>query len=173
MRRFLVYAAGLLVLFVVQCSAFRIFLPLTDITPNLLLLFVISFGLMRGEKTGLFLGFFAGILIDIIYADQLGFYALLFMFLGYLLGLFHQTLTPGSFLPAVALIGAGDLCYGLAVYVFQFLLRSRFHFRFYLLHVILPEAVLTLLIALILYPLLFLLNDSMEAAEQRRARKFV
>ncbi|MCR5674404.1 MAG: rod shape-determining protein MreD [Lachnospiraceae bacterium] len=173
MRRFVVYAVSLFVLFLAQTTSFRVFLPLTDIRPNLLLVFAASFALMRGEQTGILLGFFSGLFIDIVFGDHLGFYAAFFMFLCFIVGEFRRILTPDRFVPAFCLITGADLLYGMMNYVFQFLLRSRFHFRFYLAHVILPEAALTLMAALLLYPLFFMIDEGLEAGERKKAKKFV
>ena len=54
-----------------------------------------------------------------------------------------------------------------------FLMRGRFQISYYLVHIILPEAVYTILVTLILYPLILWLNKRMEASEKRSERKFV
>lgn len=48
-----------------------------------------------------------------------------------------------------------------------FLLRSRLDIGYYFIHVILPEAVYTIVIAFAVYPLLLLLHKKLEAAERR------
>ena len=40
-------------------------LSFANIAPNLLIIVVASFGLMRGKKEGMYIGFFSGLLIDI------------------------------------------------------------------------------------------------------------
>ena len=46
-----------------------------SITPNLLLILCVSMGLMRGRKSGLWTGFFSGLLVDLFYGSVFGFYA--------------------------------------------------------------------------------------------------
>ena len=48
-----------------------------------------------------------------------------------------------------------------------FLLRGRLELGYYFLHVILPEAVYTIVIAFAVYPLLLLIHKRLEAAEKR------
>lgn len=73
----------------------------------------------------------------------------------------------------MALILVSDLVYGLAYYVILFLMRKRFHFTYYFVHVILPEMVYTIFITLLLYPISLWINKKLEDMERRSARKFV
>ena len=63
--------------------------------------------------------------------------------------------------------------FGFVEYVLLFLLRTRFHLRFYLMHVIVPEAIYTLFIAVFLYPFYLFLDELLQTDESRRAKKFV
>ncbi len=51
--------------------------------------------------------------------------------------------------------------------------RGQFHFGYYLLHVIIPELVYTVLIMIVLYPVLLKINQKLEAVEKRSGIKFV
>lgn len=53
--------------FILQCSVFNS-LALGGIIPNLMIILTSSFGFMRGEKEGLLIGFFSGLLCDIFLA---------------------------------------------------------------------------------------------------------
>ncbi len=59
--------------FLLQTTLFRS-LAFAGIVPNLLIVLTSAFGFMRGEKEGLLIGFFSGILCDIFFADILGFF---------------------------------------------------------------------------------------------------
>ena len=74
-------------------------------------------------------------------------------------------------LPLLAVFGT-DVAMGIVQYGVFFLLRGRFNFFYYLIHIILPEAVFTLIALFVLYPLLLLLNRRLEEAEEKEARKF-
>lgn len=83
MKRGIITAFLILLCFLLQCTVFR-FLAFGGIVPNLMIVLTASFGFMRGEKTGLLIGFFCGILVDIFFASVIGFYALLYMYIGYM-----------------------------------------------------------------------------------------
>ena len=67
MKRFIITAALILICFLLQCTVFHA-LAFGQIVPNLLIVLTASFGFMRGEKTGLLIGFFCGLLVDIFLA---------------------------------------------------------------------------------------------------------
>ena len=81
MRR--VITVGLLIIacFLLQSSVFTQ-LDLGGITPNLLIVLTASFGFMRGEKEGMFIGFICGLLMDIFFAEYMGLYSLVYLNIG-------------------------------------------------------------------------------------------
>ena len=72
MKQRLVMALVIIVSFILQCTVFRS-LALASISPNLLLILTTSMGFMRGEREGLVIGFFCGLLLDIFFGSLLGF----------------------------------------------------------------------------------------------------
>lgn len=164
MLRKITVAAFILICFILQCSVFGS-LAFAGIVPNLLIVLTSSFGFMRGEKEGLVIGFFCGLLNDIFFGGFLGFYALLMMYIGYLNGKFSKIFYPEDIKLPLVLIVISDLSYGIICYVLTFMLRSRFHFSYYFIHIILPEALYTILITLLLYPLILKVNERLERRE--------
>ncbi len=162
MKRGIITALMIFICFLLQCTVFRA-LAFGGIVPNLL----------RGEKTGLLIGFFCGLLVDIFFASVIGFYALLYMYIGYMNGKFAQIFYPQDIKLPVALILCSDFLYGIGCYVILFLLRARFEFTYYLLHIILPEIVYTIAVTLLLYPLILWINTGLERSELRSGKKFV
>ncbi len=172
MLRKLIVALFIIICFVLQCSVFDS-LSFAGIIPNLMIILTSSFGFMRGEKEGLVIGFFSGLLNDIFFGSFLGFYALLLMYIGYINGKFSRIFYPEDIKLPLALIVISDLSYGIICYVLTFMLRSRFQFTYYFMHIILPEALYTIVVTLILYPVILRVNERLETREKRRAQKFV
>ena len=162
----------IIVCFVLQCSVFDS-LSFAGIIPNLMIILTASFGFMRGEKEGLIIGFFCGLLSDVFFGSFLGFYALILMYIGYLNGKFSRIFYPEDIKLPMALIVVSDLSYGIVCYVLMFLLRGRFHFWYYFTRVILSEALYTIVVTLFLYPVILKVNEKLEAIERRSAQKFV
>ena len=164
MLRKISVAILIIICFLLQGTVFR-HLAFGGIVPNLLIVLTASFGFMRGENEGLLIGFFAGLLCDIFYGDILGFYALIMMFVGFLNGKFNRIFYPEDIKLPLALIIVSDISYSMMCYVLLFLLQGKFHFWFYFSNVIIPEAVYTILVACVLYPLILKINEKLEYFE--------
>lgn len=171
LRKFVV-ALFVLVSFILQCSVFS-HIAFAGIIPNMMIVLTASFGFMRGEKEGLIIGFFCGLLNDIFFGSFLGFYALVLMYTGYLNGKFSRIFYPEDIKLPLALIVTSDLSYGTICYILLFMLRGKFQFSYYFSHVILPEVLYTILVTLFLYPLILKVNGKLEARERRRAQRYV
>lgn len=171
MLRKLILFVIISICFVLQTTLFEA-LSLADISPNLLIIIVSSFGFMRGKKEGMYVGFVCGLLMDIFFGFYLGVYALLYMNIGYLNGLFQKRFYPDDLKLPLGLIAASDLAANLFIYFFMFLMRGRFEFGYYFRSIIIPELVYTMVITIFLYFVLLKVNQKLEAYEKRRAIKF-
>ena len=164
MLRKVCVAILIIVCFLLQSTVFRSF-AFAGIVPNLLIILTASFGFMRGENEGLWIGFFSGLLCDIFFGDVLGFYALIMMYIGFLNGKFNRIFYPEDIKLPLGLIIISDISYSMTCYVLLFLLQGKFNFPFYFTNVILPEAVYTIIVTCILYPIILFINDRLEAYE--------
>ncbi len=172
MKRKIVTFAIILVCFLFECTVFQ-GLALGGVTPNLLIVVTSSFGFMRGKKEGMLVGFVSGLLVDIMFSDLIGFYTLIYMVLGYVNGFFRKIFYDDDIKLPLILIAASDFIYGNIVCVFMFIMRSKFHYFYYLKSVIIPELIYTILVTIILYQTILLINKKLEAEEKRSASKFV
>lgn len=171
-KRIAVTAVILIVCYLLQCTLFP-HLALASVKPNLMLIITAAFGFMRSSKEGMFVGFFSGILMDIQFGNILGFYALIYLLIGFINGLFQQVYYDEDIKLPLALIAASEFLYGMVIYLLMFMLRSEFHFIYYLSHNIIPELIYTIVVALGIYPLILYFNRKLEAEEKRSASKFV
>ncbi|MDD2971995.1 MAG: rod shape-determining protein MreD [Lachnospiraceae bacterium] len=158
--------------FCLQSTVFRTF-SFGGIGPNLLIIITAVFGFMNGKKTGTLIGFFCGLLMDIFFGSVLGFYALIYMYIGFVNGMFHKIFYPEDIKLPLSLIALSDTVYGIITYFLMFLLRSKFNFPFYFMKVILPEIVYTIVITIFLYPIILVMNKRFAEEEKRSAQKFV
>lgn len=145
------------ILFLLQ-TAFFPKLTFLSVVPNLLLILTVVNGFVNGKKTGLFTGFFCGLLIDIFYSNLFGFYALVYMYIGYMNGLLCNVYYDDDVKVPMVLVAVSDLVYGCLIYGTQFLLRGRTNFLYYMQHIIIPEVVITTLMTLLLYRLFYTVN---------------
>ena len=172
MKRVIITILFVFICFLLQCTVFHA-LAFGRIVPNLLIVLTASFGFMRGKKSGLLIGFFGGILVDIFFGEVIGFYAILYMYIGYLNGKFTHIFYPEDIKLPLTLILCSDFFYGIMCYVILFLLRGRFDFGYYVRNIIFPEIVYTIVTTLFLYPIILWVNKSLERKEKRSEKKFV
>ena len=123
-----------------------------NVTPNLMLIMVSMMGFMRGRKTGAFTG-------------------LSYMLLGYLNGFFRKIYFGDSIRLPVILTAATDLIYGFMIYGVFFLFKGKTDVWYYFLNVMVPEMVLTVICALVLYFPVYHLNNLLDRIRNRRERR--
>lgn len=171
MRRKIVLFLIVSICFILQTTLFQA-LSFANIVPNLMIIAVSAFGFMRGKKEGLWVGFFSGLLIDIFCGTYIGIYALIYMYIGFVNGLFQKRFYPDDIKLPMLLIGGSDLLCNFIVYFLMFLLRGKFQFWYYLKSIIIPEFVYTMVVSILLYMLFLKINQKLEQQEKRRAKKF-
>ncbi len=171
-KRPLITICIVIVCFLLECTVFQK-LSFASITPNLLIIVTSSFGFMRGKKAGMLVGFLSGIITDIFFGDLIGFYALIYMVLGYVNGFFRRIFYPEDIKLPLFLISTSDFILENIVFLFLFVMRSRFNYFYYLGHIMIPELIYTVLVTLVLYQLILKANQRLEAEEKRSASKFV
>ena len=172
MRRKIIVFILIVVCYLLQTTLFST-LSFASISPNLLIIVVSAFGFMRGRKEGLFIGFFCGLLLDIWNGGILGFYSLVYMYIGYINGMFRKLFYPEDIKLPMLLIAGSDLSCNLFIYFILFLFRNRYDFSYYFLHIMIPELVYTMVITIFLYFIILKINQRLEVIEKRSASKFV
>lgn len=124
MRRKIVLFIIIAICFLLQTTVFRA-LTFANIGPNLLIIVVSSFGLMRGKKKGCGLDSL-WIAYRHIFGFYLGGYALLYMYIGYINGLFKKRFYPDDIKLPMILIGSSDIVNNLMIYIVMFLCAAGF-----------------------------------------------
>lgn len=168
MLRKIVMLILILVGYLLQSSFFRL-VALGGVAPNILLILTASFGFMKGQKEGMFVGFVSGLILDILFGKILGFYALLYLVIGFLDGFFASIFYPEDIKLPMFLISSSELIYCILVYLFLYLIQGRVKFGYYFLHTILPEIIYTVLVTILFYKGILYVNEKLEDYERRRA----
>lgn len=158
------------VVFLIQINVF----PSIDwirTSPNLLIIIVAGYGLAGGQKNGIIAGVYSGFLMDTIFGSVLGYYALPYMYIGYICGYFRKYLNNDNYIIPALFCGISDLVMGLYIFIFSFALRNRLNLPFYLWHIILPEVVYTIIISLALFRIQILVNKKIDDWVKKRGRR--
>lgn len=157
MKSKIVLAVMIVACFLVQCTVLH-GISVGSITPNLIVILCVSMGLLRGRKSGMWTGFFSGLLVDLFYGSVFGFYALIYMYIGFFSGYSCRIYYDDDVKVPMLLTAAGDLVYNLAVYGLQFLIRGRLGLGTYLYRIILPEIFYTVFLSFFVYRIFYYFN---------------
>ena len=167
-KRILITIIMIIAAYVLQCTVCKS-IALASISPNVLIIITAAIALMHGQIEGMITGFFTGLLVDIQFGTILGLYALIYMLAGFVCGIFAKYYTKDNIKLPVLVIAVTEFSYGIIICIFMFILRSEFHFVYYLIHNIIPETVYTVVAAVPVYLLLLYIDQKIEIAEKRSA----
>lgn len=133
-------------------------IKLANVIPNLLIVVTVSIAYTRGQKDGMITGLLCGLLSDCVFGSVIGLHGFIYMFIGYLCGLSNIIYWKHNFSVPLILVGVSDCVFGFLCFAFEFLLRVRLDILYYFRTVIIPEAVYSMLVAIVLYRIVCLLN---------------
>lgn len=166
-KKIIINLMFLIAAFVIQSSIFPL-IPVLAASPNLLLILTFSFGFIGGKESGMFYGLVAGLFMDLFYSSPIGFYTLLFIFIGYLNGICTQYYYEEYITLPLVLSVINEIAYGLYVYVFRFLFRGKIHFGYYFMKIMVPEIIFTVVTTLLVYRLILWYSRRLQEMEKRR-----
>lgn len=116
--------------------------------PDLLLVAVVVLGLLRGSVSGAFLGFFGGLIVDLVTLGALGVTSLVLTLAGFWAGRYAETTGRDRRFAAVIAVGAITVLAAAFGYVLHYLLDEEVVARHALVTALAPAFVLNLLLAL-------------------------
>ena len=150
LRNILIAAIMIIVAFILQDTIISK-IPVLGCAPNILLIITFVYGYCEGKIPGMVVGIFSGLLIDIFFSEYLGFNALILMITGYISGMWKSYFYSDDFYIPMAALVCNNILYFLAYMIFGFILRGHFEVGYYLLHMVLPEFLMTFIAGVILY----------------------
>ena len=160
MKKIIISIITVFIVFLFQTNLFH-HLAFNGIVPDLLLIVVCCYGYMRGETSGIISGFFCGLMLDVLYSNNLGFHSIVYLYLGFFNGLLNQLYIEEDIKVPISCVCVSDLISCLMTYCLKFLLNGNFNFQFYFLHIILPEVIYTTALTVAIYPLLKLIENKL------------
>ena len=112
-----------------------------QVTPDLVLILVISIGLLRGPDEGLIFGLAAGFFVDLLSGGIVGIQAVTKMAAGFLVGLLEKTIFKDNLvLPTLAVFGATVIFETFHIVMYQ-AFNANYHLSLTFVTLILPMAV--------------------------------
>lgn len=165
MKRIITLGILIILCFILQSALFP-FIEISGVIPNLMLILTVSFGLMRGRKEGMLVGFFCGFLYDLYFGYAIGPYMLIYMVIGYCNGFFHRLYLVEDVLLPILIILADDFLFNFATYVIFFVMRNRLDFGEYLKEIMIPDMIYTALLTLIVFKFFVFVNKTLKRIEK-------
>lgn len=142
-------------------------LRIAGVTPNLMVVFIISFALLRGSKEATLIGIAAGLLNDISFGMHIGPTVISYALIGYICGKLNKNFYRENFaIPFLCTIVA--VLFHAGMNVGAFILRGDLNFKYFLGAIIIPELIYTITICLIVYQLCYIINEKIEKSEKSR-----
>lgn len=138
------------------------------IIPNLSLCMVVSCSLLFGSVFGRRLGFLVGFIHDVLFLDVLGFFALLYFLLGQTAGLFKNGFDQNNLLLSLSITALFDFLFSILCYLFLHFFQGRIDVFYYLIHIIIPELIYTIIASIPVYFMVRFLGGWMDRLTERR-----
>ncbi len=171
MLNIIVTAVVLIVNFIIQSTVLQ-FVEIRGVIPNTMIIIVVSYALLRGQTAGALTGLAAGFIYDVFFGSSLGFYALMGLLMGHFCGICHRNFYRENFVLPVTLSALSCFVEGIVIYITGFFLRNNYNVFYFLFNTIIPQAVYTGVAAILVYKLLYGINNKVEKKEKERRRLF-
>ena len=150
MKRIICSFVMMIILYLIQTTIFNK-ITVAGIKPNVVIILVVLIGYKSGKIPGMLMGFFMGLFLDLTESDYIGYYSLIYLIIGYLVGFSNKLYTNDSTLIPLGLVGASDFMLNFLIFITGFLLRNRLDLPYYMMRIILPEVVYTIIVSVLLY----------------------
>ena len=147
-------------------------LAVRGIFPNTALIIVTSYALLRGSKEGAIVGGFTGLLMDIFFSRMIGFYTLLYLAMGLLFGRSQKNFYRENYILPVIFCGVSAVLFQAVLYITGFLFRGEGNIVYFLFSMLMPELVYTAVVTVLVYRILFGINEWLELKEKYKYRLF-
>jgi rod shape-determining protein MreD len=148
------------------------YFELFGVSPNTALIIIVSFAILRYDIEGAMVGFFSGLLQDIMFGKVIGLYALLGLVIGYFCGKPFKDFYSENYLLPLFLVVGSTLFFEISVYITGFLFRSRLDLFYYLRRIILPSVCYNAFLTIPVYRLIYNINRFLTDRDRSRRNFF-
>jgi rod shape-determining protein MreD len=157
---------------ILQSTVFH-YLSIYKIMPNTALIIIVSYSILRNDIEGAVFGFFAGLLQDIYFSNNvIGIHALLYALIGYYSGKVFKDFYKENYLIPMFLTFICSFIYEFIYYLIWFLFRGKTDISLYLFSIILPRSVYTVVATLPLYSIVYIVNEKLEYRSKDKTKLF-
>ena len=168
-----VFVMGALILlnFILQSSILPS-IAVFGVTPDTALIFIVGYGVLRGDVEGAIFGFSAGFLQDMFSGGPLGMFALFGLVIGYVSGKPFQDFFKDNYILPFFIVLIAVLSQQFMIYISSFLFLGHLNLALYARTIILPTTIYTISLSIPLYSLLHFINGRVERFESGNRNLF-
>lgn len=160
----------LLVVNVLQSTVFD-GIRIKGISPNFSIMIIVSFALLRGSKEGSMVGFFTGLIMDIVFSTSRGYLAIVGACIGYFCGKFNKDFYRENLVLPFLLTLISTTIYGFTISL-PFLMRGKINYIYFIRNIIFPEIIYTIILSIVVYQLVYTVNEKIEKSEKSNRKIF-
>ncbi|MDQ2086275.1 rod shape-determining protein MreD [Herbivorax sp. ANBcel31] len=147
------------------------YFKISNVKPNLLMVLIVVVAFQGNNIEGAILGFFSGLMHDVISGRVIGLYALLGLYLGLCIGSLNKRLYKENIFAVIFFILVSTVVYEYSVYFFHTVFRNKLELFYPLRHIILPEALYNSVVSIFIYIIVYKINEWSETSK-RLSRKY-
>ena len=155
--RIWVISGMLAIAYILQSTVLQ-YIEIWHVKPNLIIMMVIYFALLRGSIEGGVGGFIGGMLMDIFGGKIFGVYALIAMYTGIGAGYFNKRFFKENYFVLIFFMVVFTFVHELLLYFIYYFLWGQTHIVFAIRNIILPVSIYNGLLALPVFGIIFKVN---------------
>jgi rod shape-determining protein MreD len=156
-----IYSVFIFIITILQCTVLD-YVKIYNVKPNLMIIFIVAVALLRGNVEGSVIGFILGLLQDAVSGKILGFYSLLGLYLGLLVGSVNRRLYRENFLVIIFFTFVSSVAYESTVYFLTRVIKGKIDYIHAFSAVILPEAIYNSVVSVFIYILVVKMSHKFE-----------
>jgi len=134
------------------------FVSIFVVTPNLVIILIVSISLLEGRTHGAMIGFFSGLCLDAVIGVALGYHALIGMLLGILLGNINKRFFKENFFVMALCTFISTILFESAIIFTAFLFNSEVDILLTFKTIVLSEALVNSVLGLIIFFVIVKIN---------------
>jgi rod shape-determining protein MreD len=159
--RIAVYTLYIFLIMLIQSTVLE-YARIYNVKPNLSIIFIVSVALLRGNVEGAAIGFFFGLSQDIIAGKVLGFYALLGLYLGLIIGSLNKRLYRENIFVVIFFTFIASFIYESIVGLVGLFSFDKIEMIFIIKNEILPESIYNSIVSIFIYVFVIKINSKFQ-----------
>lgn len=140
--------------------------------PNTSLILVVCYSYLRSDVEGATFGFFVGLLQDILFSSMLGYFAGIYLFIGFISNHILRYTLNSNIIPVFFLTIINTFIYNIIIYFISYFFNGNFAFLTYMYNIVLGEAIANAILSIPIFFVLYYIENKLKKREQKPAKYY-